>query len=86
MMHYQVHVGLDLGNPKSNLTLPALDVHEYDLFGFGHPKPCDQIKQNIHWVATQKVHCPLELAGLGFTVMTTLSSNATWGRESRTGG
>jgi hypothetical protein len=50
MMHYQVHVGLDLGNPKSNLTLPALDVHEYDLFGFGHPKPCDQIKQNnVHF-------------------------------------
>jgi len=74
-------VGLDLGNPKSNLTLPALDVHEHDLFGLGYPTPCDKIKHNIHWVATQKVQCPLDLAGLGFTVVVTLSSNATRGEN-----
>ena len=37
---------LKVGSQGSKLTLPALDVHEYELFGFGHPKACDQIKQN----------------------------------------
>jgi hypothetical protein len=66
--------GIGFGNPKSNLTLPALDVHEHDLFGLGHPTPCEKIKHNIHWVATQNSKSPMSI-GLGFTVVVTLSAS-----------
>lgn len=75
--------GIGFGKSKVQPNPACFGWHEYDLFGLGYPTLYDQIKQ-ISIGATRKVQCPLDLAELGFTVVVTLSSTATWG-ENREG-